>query len=708
MAALNQQIDREIRESKQAHWRAKVEKINTNSDLGGLWKLAKALTSDTSQSAAPNRKLAFPFRTGNCLVAAASGFNRLFNSAAPNPPLPALTSRRIRRHLRTSRRNLEDSPIFTTEAVATAIAGFKSSPAVGPDGLSIILLKHLGPLGLAFLATMLSQSVRTATLPVAWQQANIVPLPKKGKDLSLGASYRPISLLSPIVKVLERLVMPTLTAHLAPSYWQHGFRPRHSTTTALVQLSTTIATGFNKKKPAERTVAVAVDVSKAFDAVDRVRLLGKIDASTLPDWGARFLASYLSRRSTRVLYGGVSSPLRRSRHGVPQGAVSSPLLYNFFVADMPIPPADAPTRVIGYADDTTILGCGTTPEAACAAIRPYLLSVEDWMDLNGLQVSAEKSQACLFTPFTAEFGTQLDVRWHGSLIPTSNRLKILGVTFDSMAKFGPHVDELVKRAGPRVNVQKSVAGTDWGCSKKMQLVVFKGTVQSLFNYAAPAWFPWIAPTHVQSLQRVQNTALRAATGCYKIASKDHLSAETKVLPVADKGKMLCHQSYIQRLHPDHPNHNIFPQCQPRAMKATLSTYYTDSWPRLPDLDDAQVKAQLQLVHRAAAALAATRINRVLGEPPPPIHKSAETLSRPDDCILSQLRSGHSLALGTYRNLLDSAKSELCPSGCGEEHTSSHLFNCRQRPVPPNIDVKSLWKRPVPTNLYIKTEWPVDP
>ena len=102
VAALNLQIDREIRESKQAHWRAKVEKLNTNADLGGLWKLAKALTTDTSQSAAPNRKLTFPFRTGDCLVAAAKGFNRLFNSAAPNPPLQPLISRSIRRRLRPS------------------------------------------------------------------------------------------------------------------------------------------------------------------------------------------------------------------------------------------------------------------------------------------------------------------------------------------------------------------------------------------------------------------------------------------------------------------------------------------------------------------------------------------------------------------------------------------------------------------------------
>ena len=85
-------------------------------------------------------------------------------------------------------------------------------------------------------------------------------------------SHRPISLLCPASKVPERLILPMLTTTPIPNYTQHGFRPRHSTTTALLPLSTAIAVGFNQRKPASRTAALAIDFAKAFDSVDHQTL----------------------------------------------------------------------------------------------------------------------------------------------------------------------------------------------------------------------------------------------------------------------------------------------------------------------------------------------------------------------------------------------------------------------------------------------------
>ena len=101
----------------------------------------------------------------------------------------------------------------------------------------------------------------------------IIPLLKAGKQAELGKSYRPISLLCTASKVLERLILTMLTITLIPNYTQHGFRPMHSTTTTLLPLSTAIAVGFNQRKPASRTAALAIDFAKAFDSVDHPTLL---------------------------------------------------------------------------------------------------------------------------------------------------------------------------------------------------------------------------------------------------------------------------------------------------------------------------------------------------------------------------------------------------------------------------------------------------
>ena len=88
-----------------------------------------------------------------------------------------------------------------------------------------------------------------------------------------------ISLLCPAAKVLETLILPTINKYLLPAPDQHGFGPDHSTTSALLQMTTYIAMGFNQRKPPDRAIFVAVDLSAAFDTVCHNNLLSRINRS---------------------------------------------------------------------------------------------------------------------------------------------------------------------------------------------------------------------------------------------------------------------------------------------------------------------------------------------------------------------------------------------------------------------------------------------
>ena len=145
-----------------------------------------------------------------------------------------------------------------------AIKSCRNSKAFGPDKLSIFHLKHLGPRAIEYITALFNLSVTTCQIPAIWKSSLIIPIPKPGKDTSQGTSYRPISLLCPAAKVMESLLLPTINKFLLPAQDQHGFRREHSTTSALLQLTTDIAGGFNQRKPPDRTVCVAVDVSAAF------------------------------------------------------------------------------------------------------------------------------------------------------------------------------------------------------------------------------------------------------------------------------------------------------------------------------------------------------------------------------------------------------------------------------------------------------------
>ena len=128
------------------------------------------------------------------------------------------------------------------------------------------------------------------------------------------------------------LILPTINKYLLPAPDQHGFRREHSTTLALLQLTTDIAMGFNQRKTPDRTVCVTVDLSAAFDTVCHNKLLSKINKSHLPTATSRWLSCYLRGRQAKTCFRGVKSPSRKVNTGVPQGSKLSPSLFSFYVA----------------------------------------------------------------------------------------------------------------------------------------------------------------------------------------------------------------------------------------------------------------------------------------------------------------------------------------------------------------------------------------
>ena len=150
----------------------------------------------------------------------------------------------------------------------------------------------MGPLALDYFTSLFNISVSSADIPSIWKSALVLPVLKPGKDPIEGPSYRPISLLCPASKVLERLILPYLSV-LELSESQHGFRPQRSPTSALLPLATSVIRGFNQRKPPMRTVAAAIDLSRAFDMVNHDILLEKLSDSPLHSNIVQWLSAFL-------------------------------------------------------------------------------------------------------------------------------------------------------------------------------------------------------------------------------------------------------------------------------------------------------------------------------------------------------------------------------------------------------------------------------
>ena len=684
---LNREIAKEIQLHRSQQWQKHLDSCEQGSQK--LWKTIKGICQPTKT--VNNTALKFNGGIVSENGKIANLLNRQYTPSLSKPP-----TKQFRQTIRKIKKKRGSAVYqFTASQVKEAIMTSKSSKAMGPDNISPIMLKHLGDKGMGFLAGLINTVLNTSIVPTIWKAGKIIPLLKPGKPIDEGKSYRPISLLSPAAKIMEKLILPELSAAVKLQDHQHGFRKNRSTVTALQEVNFHIASGLNRRKPPHRTILVAVDLSRAFDTVDHELLLKDILQLEVSDTLIKFLCSYLRGRQQHTIFRNCKSKCRVVRQGVPQGGVLSPLLFNLYMSSLPKPPGNI--KLISYADDCQVLHSGPTIEETCHAMTPYLDQLAEWFKGRGLELSQPKSTATVFTTFSGEAGKALPITIQGEVVPTIKHPKVLGVTFDNMHKFGPHVANIRDKVAKRNSVLKCLAGTTWGKSKEILLNTYKAIGRSVLNYAAPVWSPFLSSTNWDLLNTTQNVALRAITGCTKMSAITHLNQETGILPVREHNIMLTEQFLLSMHRQEHPNnHLLTAPTQPRKMRPTIIDHLPGLEECLRDEDPAiwNYKQRLKQLHDGAHKKCNEGYppNKILGTTPPPLNNRAErSLGRSTRRTLAQLRSGYSPLLASYRARIEDGVSPLCVDCGQEDQTTDHLFKCQARPT--DLAITDLWAKP---------------
>ena len=177
-----------------------------------------------------------------------------------------------------SRTNLKLYNISVTlKMVKKVIMNLDSSKASGPDCIPVVVLKNCEPELSYILAELFNMSLKESYFPDCWNVSLVVPVFKNVEERSTAKNYHPVSLLSVVSKVFEKLVNNRIVDHLENcglfSDFQYGFRSSQSTADLLTVVSNRIARVFNRSAV---TQAVALDISKAFDRVWYAGLLQKL------------------------------------------------------------------------------------------------------------------------------------------------------------------------------------------------------------------------------------------------------------------------------------------------------------------------------------------------------------------------------------------------------------------------------------------------
>lgn len=702
----NKEINNLISKHRSEQWKTKLDQIGDhNKNSGTLWNTINYLRGK-KPPLRTNAAINFNGKPALSPQQKAAAFNKQFVNTVKHTTKPE--NRKINRHTK----SLQPTPIhITSTQVSEAISNSSNNNSTGPDNINIRHLKHLGPIAIQYLTVIYNLALNLNIIPQIWKLAKIIPIPKPNKDPNNGTSYRPISLLSPIAKTLEKIILPSLTSNIPQIKQQHGFKASHSTTTALQQLTNQIKQGFNKKLPPERTIVVSLDLSKAFDTVNIHSLIRKLHQTTVPNTIVKFIANYIKGRKGFTLYQNSKSKQQQFKTGVPQGGVLSPILFNLYTSDIPSPPMGV--SLISYADDMNPAASHSKYKEAEQRLQPYLHDIFEWTKRNDLMLNPDKSTATLFTSCTREQNTTLSLSINNVTIPTVKNPKILGLTLDPSLSFAEHARITKEKADSSIKVLKALTSTSWGKQKETLLATYKAVVLPVIEYASTVWSPMISESNLGKLQTTQNNALRIITGCTADTNTDHLHIETKTLPLSNHLELHASQLRQKSQLPTHPLHDLTtqPKVDKRRQiktsifddgcKGIISINNTNSLPPTPD----SISQNLKTIHTIAVSncIKSYKTNPILMQPAPDINSSEISLPRKTRRILAQLRAGKSPILHTYLNSIDpkSHPSSICPLCNSHEHNTSHLFTCPQ--INTTLTTLDLWNDPVGVSALLQ-QW----
>ncbi|GFW54607.1 probable RNA-directed DNA polymerase from transposon X-element [Trichonephila clavipes] len=229
----------------------------------------------------------------------------------------------------------EIEPTTPTE-VLTYVQRIKPKKSPGLDQISNRMIKNLPLKFLFFITLLINQLFKNNYFPDYWKTAAVIPILKPDKNPEIAQNYRPISLLSSLRKVYEFVLLRRLNQHCAASNMiipqQCGFRPHCSTVHQLLRVTELVHSGFEKH---DGTGILFLVIAKAFDKIWHDGLLIKLIQLDFPAPLIKSIHSFLSNRSFRVRVDRILSSPRPIRSGLPQGSLSSPLLFTLYVNDIP-------------------------------------------------------------------------------------------------------------------------------------------------------------------------------------------------------------------------------------------------------------------------------------------------------------------------------------------------------------------------------------
>lgn len=382
------------------------------------------------------------------------------------------------------------------------------------------------------LLQIINSSLQSGIFPTALKTAAVKPLLKKRNlDPSLVSNYRPISNLPFIGKILEKTVYQQLTCFLSANNlfdkFQSGFRPHHSTESALTKVINDIHMNTDSGKI---SILVLLDLSAAFDTVDHKILLDRLEnwvglSGTVLDW----FRSYLQDRNYFVTIGNYTSSPTNMSCGVPQGSILGPVLFNLYMLPLGLIMQKNKISYHNYADDTQLyIALSSDDYSPIDLLCQCMEQINDWMCQNFLQLNQDKTEIIVFGAL--EERLKVTAHLESLSLKPKNQVKNLGVIIDSDLNFNSHIKSIKKSAFYHL---KNIARIRNFMSKQDLEKLMHAFISSRLDYCN-SLLSGLPKKTIKQLQLIQNTAARVLTGTKKAEHITPVLRSLHWLPVSQR------------------------------------------------------------------------------------------------------------------------------------------------------------------------------
>ena len=466
----------------------------------------------------------------------------------------------------------------------------KPMKSSGIDKLSSRICKDAFTVLVDKLVHIFNCSLRHNKFPLAWKSAKVVPLFKGGERENV-SNYRPVSLLSLPGKLLEKIVHSRITAFLEErgflSKNQGGFRKGYSTISTVADLTDDL---LERTNTGLTTLASFIDLSKAFDTVNREILINKLQLAGIRGNPLKWCASYLTDRRQRTVVNGSSSGYLPVRCGVPQGSVLGPLFFLIYVNDLDFVLTDCKVKL--YADDTVLYQSGENCSIAEHKLQNSMNTFVKWCSSNALTINTKKTKLMSFgSRSRVKKCSKAKIMLKGERLKLVPSYKYLGVTLDPTLSYSQHISGVIRTVHHKMTILGKLKKY---LNNDVALGIYKAMLLPYLDYA-DVIFCKAGASELVKLQKLQNRCLRICLGQQRDYSTNRVHREAKAPFLKDRHRahtlnfmfkrkeqypnLLNNREIRTRAH-DAPLFEVqVPRCE--AFKRSVGYHGSEEWNALP-------------------------------------------------------------------------------------------------------------------------------